>query len=132
MTQWYVSELSQLTGVSKRTLHHYDNIDLLKPSLRMSNGYRVYSENDLLRLQQIIALKLFEFDLATIKQILTTDVNIVTFLQNQVNILENKTKTLMGVNEILKDIIIECNNNKIVSWDKIIKKTHEYQIRQHK
>ena len=94
----------------------------------MSNGYRVYSENDLLRLQQIIALKLFEFDLATIKQILTTEVNIVTCLQNQVNILENKAKTFTEINEILKDIIIECNNNKVISWDKIIKKTHEYQI----
>ena len=59
MTHWYVKTLSKLTGVSVQTLHHYDRIDLLKPSLRLSNGYRVYSEKDLLQLQQIIALKFF-------------------------------------------------------------------------
>jgi DNA-binding transcriptional MerR regulator len=55
MTQWYVKDLSNLTGVSKQTLHHYDQIGLLKPSLRLTNGYRLYSEADLLKLQQIIA-----------------------------------------------------------------------------
>jgi DNA-binding transcriptional MerR regulator len=43
MKQWYVKELSQLTQVSVRTLHHYDKIGLLKPELRLSNGYRLYS-----------------------------------------------------------------------------------------
>ena len=57
MTQWYVKDLSHITGVSVQTLHHYDRIGLLKPSLRHTNGYRVYSEKDLLTLQQIIALK---------------------------------------------------------------------------
>lgn len=57
MTQWFVKDLSKLTGVSVQTLHHYDRIGLLKPSLRQSNGYRIYSEKDLLKLQQIIALK---------------------------------------------------------------------------
>ena len=61
MTQWYVKDLSKLTGISVQTLHHYDRIALLKPSLRLSNGYRLYSEQDLLKLQQIIALKFFGF-----------------------------------------------------------------------
>lgn len=67
MTQWFVKDLSRLTGVSVQTLHHYDRIQLLKPSLRLVNGYRVYSENDLLKLQQIIALKFFGFELSQIK-----------------------------------------------------------------
>ena len=68
MTHWYVKTLSKLTGVSVQTLHHYDRIDLLKPSLRLSNGYRVYSEKDLLQLQQIIALKFFGFELLKIRK----------------------------------------------------------------
>ncbi len=44
MTQWFVKDLSKLTSVTVQTLHHYDRIDLLKPSLRRANGYRVYSE----------------------------------------------------------------------------------------
>jgi len=51
MKQWYANELSKLIQVSVRTLHHYDKIGLLKPELRLSNGYRVYSEKDLLKLQ---------------------------------------------------------------------------------
>lgn len=59
MTQWYGKDLSRLTHVTVQTLHHYDRFGLLKPSLRLSNGYRLYSEKDLLKLQQIIALKFF-------------------------------------------------------------------------
>jgi DNA-binding transcriptional MerR regulator len=59
MAQWYVKDLSKLTGVSVRTLHHYDQVGLLKPSIRQENGYRLYSERDLLKLQQIVALKYF-------------------------------------------------------------------------
>ena len=53
--------------------HHYDRIGLLKASYRLENGYRLYSESDLLRLQQIIALKFFGFELSTIKTLITSD-----------------------------------------------------------
>ena len=46
--------MAQLTGVSIRTLHHYDAIGLLVPALRTSAGYRMYTDADLLRLQQIL------------------------------------------------------------------------------
>jgi hypothetical protein len=61
MAKWYVKELSSLTGVSVQTLHHYDRVSLLKPSVRLDNGYRLYSEQDLAKLQKIIALKFFGF-----------------------------------------------------------------------
>ena len=77
MAQWYVKELSKLTNVSVQTLHHYDRINLLKPSVRLPNGYRLYSEKDLLKLQQIIALKFFGFSLSQIKILLSKDVDII-------------------------------------------------------
>jgi DNA-binding transcriptional MerR regulator len=67
MAHWFVKDLSRLTSVSVQTLHHYDRIGLLHPSDRMPNGYRVYTEKDLLKLQQIIALKYFGFELQQIK-----------------------------------------------------------------
>ncbi len=67
MIKWYVKDLSKLTGVSVQTLHFYDTKDLLKPSLRLENNYHCYSEKDLLKLQQIIALKFFGFELSQIK-----------------------------------------------------------------
>ena len=51
---YQVKEVAQQSGVSIRALHHYDAIGLLVPSLRTAAGYRLYSEDDLLRLQQIL------------------------------------------------------------------------------
>lgn len=52
--QYQVKELAALANVSVRALHHYDAIGLLEPSGRTEAGYRLYSEEDLLRLQQIL------------------------------------------------------------------------------
>ena len=51
---YQVKEVAALTGVSVRTLHHYDAIGLLTPMARTDAGYRLYSDDDLLRLQQIL------------------------------------------------------------------------------
>lgn len=51
---YQVKEVSSLTGVSVRTLHHYDEIGLLTPTDRTGKGYRLYADSDLLRLQQIL------------------------------------------------------------------------------
>ena len=51
---YQVKEVAEQSGVSIRALHHYDAIGLLVPSLRTAAGYRLYSEDDLLRLQQIL------------------------------------------------------------------------------
>jgi DNA-binding transcriptional MerR regulator len=49
-----VSDVARLAGVSIRALHHYDAIGLLVPAVRTAAGYRVYTDADLLRLQQIL------------------------------------------------------------------------------
>lgn len=65
-----VKQLAKLAGVSVRTLHLYDEIGLLKPSVRTSSGYRQYSEKELLRLQQILFYKELDFPLKEIGHIL--------------------------------------------------------------
>jgi DNA-binding transcriptional MerR regulator len=54
---WRVGELARHTGLSVRTLHHYDGIGLLQPSLRTAAGYRLYAAGDISRLQQIVSLR---------------------------------------------------------------------------
>ncbi len=54
MSVYTVSELAKLSGVSVRTLHHYDQIGLLKPATVGANGYRYYGPAELLRLQQVL------------------------------------------------------------------------------
>jgi DNA-binding transcriptional MerR regulator len=54
---WKVGELAQATGLTVRTLHHYDHIGLLKPSARNTGGHRVYLEADVVALYRIISLR---------------------------------------------------------------------------
>lgn len=65
-----VKEVAQLSGVTVRTLHHYDAIGLLSPP-RTPSGYRVYSEPDLLRLQQILVYRELGLPLERISSILS-------------------------------------------------------------
>ena len=65
-----ISQVAKLTGVSIRTLQYYDEIDLLKPSKLTTSGYRMYDDNALQTLQQILFFKELEFPLKEIKQIL--------------------------------------------------------------
>ena len=53
---WKVGELAKWTGVTVRTLHYYDEIGLLRPSRTTEAGYRLYTEGDVIRLQQIQSL----------------------------------------------------------------------------
>ena len=130
MEQWYAKELSQLTQVSVRTLHHYDKIGLLKPTLRQSNGYRLYSEKDLLKLQQIIALKFFGFELSQIKLLLVKQEGAIENLAMQSKFLQEKAETLLEASTILRRITDDCSNKKSIPWGKIIQLIEVYNMAQ--
>jgi DNA-binding transcriptional MerR regulator len=61
-----VGELARRTGLTIRTLHHYDEIGLLKPSLHTESGHRLYTAPDVARLQQILSLRQLSFSLEEI------------------------------------------------------------------
>lgn len=128
MNQWYVKELSIITNVSVRTLHHYDRIGLLKPSLRMDNGYRVYSEVDLLKLQRIIALKFFGFSLSEIKALLKNEKDALQPLAQQVRFLQQKAEALLNARDILQKIIVATDDNLEIPWQKAIEMIGVYQM----
>ncbi|HVR97334.1 MAG TPA: MerR family transcriptional regulator [Thermoanaerobaculia bacterium] len=67
---WKVGELAKRTGVSVRTLHHYEEVGLLSPSHRSEAGYRLYAEADVERLQQVLTLKTLGFPLEEIRDFL--------------------------------------------------------------
>ena len=52
-----VGELAKLTGITVRTLHHYDELGLVRPSQRSEAGYRLYTDRDVLRLQQVLLFR---------------------------------------------------------------------------
>ncbi len=65
-----IKELAKLAGVSVRTLHHYDDIGLLKPCRQKENGYRVYHAQDVDRLQHILFFREMNMPLDDIKRVL--------------------------------------------------------------
>ena len=71
MANLSVGEMAGLTGVSVRTLHHYDAIGLLKPSLISEAGYRYYGGDELERMQEILFYRELDFSLKEIKAILS-------------------------------------------------------------
>ena len=65
-----VKEVSELTGVSIRTLRYYDEIDLLKPAKVTEAGYRLYDESSLKKVRQILFFRELEVSLSEIKAIM--------------------------------------------------------------
>ena len=70
MSGYTVRQVAKMSGVSVRTLHHYDQIGLLKPASVGENGYRYYGREELLRLQQILFHRELEFPLEAIRAVL--------------------------------------------------------------
>lgn len=66
MRTWKIGELARRTGLTVRTLHHYDEIGLLSPSYRTGAGHRLYTEEDVRRLQMIVSLRQLDLPLREI------------------------------------------------------------------
>ncbi|HEU0077484.1 MAG TPA: MerR family transcriptional regulator [Longimicrobiaceae bacterium] len=67
---WKVGELARSTGLTVRTLHHYDRVGLLSPSRRTASGHRLYVAADVARLQQIRSLRELGFSLDEVREFL--------------------------------------------------------------
>ncbi len=85
------NEFAKRAGVTVRTLHHYDRLDLLRPTSYTQAGYRLYSERQFARLQQIVTLKFIGFSLKDIKELLNREsFDLADALKIQRNILKDK------------------------------------------
>ena len=102
-----VKQLAELAGVSVRTLHYYDEIDLLKPSEVGENGYRYYAEDALLRLQQILFYRELDLGLLQIKALLDhPDFDLVESLQMHRAALQTKIERLQTLVQTVDSTIM--------------------------
>ena len=102
-----VKEVSELTGISVRTLHYYDEIGLFEPTIVSEAGYRLYDDKALERLQQILFFREFDMPLREIKSIMENpnlDKNQLLCSQKQVLILkkERLERLIASIDDILK------------------------------
>jgi DNA-binding transcriptional MerR regulator len=101
-----INEVAELTGVTVRTLHYYDEIGLLPPSKITDTGYRLYDETDLETLQQILFFRELDFSLGEIKDIMANP----SFDKSEVllkhkGLLTKKRDRLDGLIELVNKII---------------------------
>ena len=90
-----VQQVSKLTGVSVRTLHHYDEIGLLKPTKITEAGYRLYDDAALRKLQSILFFRELEFPLKQIREFLDDPkFDAVQALEDQIRLLELRAEQL--------------------------------------
>lgn len=90
-----VHEVAALTGITNRTLHYYDEIGLLTPSAVTAAKYRIYTDDDLIRLQEILFFKEMGFSLKEIKGLINASIdNRQEALRNHLKILGLKKKRI--------------------------------------
>ncbi|MBU9737922.1 MerR family transcriptional regulator [Diplocloster agilis] len=105
-----VKDVSEITGVSIRTLRYYDEIGLLKPTKLTDSGYRLYDNRALEKLQQIMFFRELEIPLAEIKEIMgNPDFDKKQVLAVQKSLLESKRNRLNGIIELIHDVMEGVN-----------------------
>lgn len=109
-------QFARLANVSERTIRYYDKIGLLKPSFVMENGYRQYSDLDLLKLQKILSLKHLGFSIEEIFPMVMDNTNLKESFDLQIDLIENKISHLQS----LKDALKRASQTLDLSWNMIL------------
>ena len=116
MNYYKTGQFAKLANVSERTIRYYDKIGLLKPSFVMENGYRQYSDLDLLKLQKILSLKHLGFSIEEIFPMVMDDTNLKESFELQIGLIEDKISHLQS----LKDALKRASQTPDLSWNMIL------------
>ena len=115
-------EFAERAGVTVRTLHHYDRLGLLSPSGRTEAGYRLYGDRDLLRLEQILAMKFIGFPLQEIRRLLKRDAkDLPAALRRQRTMILEKRRLLDLAVEAIQRAEKAAATGELTDWEAIQK-----------
>jgi len=127
-----INKLALLAGVSTRALRYYDHIGLLQPSSVMRNGYRLYDQKALLRLQQILFFKELEFSLDEIKKILDNpNFDQVVALKDQRRLLELQQQRLQGLVKTINKTIATMTHKTTINDEALYTSFNQEEIKQY-
>lgn len=119
MGKYTTGQFSKLAKVTERTIRYYDKIGLLKPSFVLHNGYRQYTDSDLLKLQKILSLKHLGFSIDEIFPIVLEDQNLKESFKMQIDLIESRIKHMVALKDSMESILSTIEDNDI-DWNKII------------
>lgn len=116
---YQINELASMAGISLRTLRYYDEIGLLSPASRSPAGYRLYSDDDLEQLQQILFWRELDFALDKIKQLINEpDLDRQQALQMQAKLLQERAERFLRLAELARNTLdSEKGARKMVNKD---------------
>jgi DNA-binding transcriptional MerR regulator len=119
---YLIREFAKLTRVTVRALHYYDQVGLLKPSFARPNGYRVYTDADLLKLQQIVTLKFMGFSLDEIRRLLDSrGYQAVKALKVQAGAVKDEIARLREASRAIDQVLARLEKDGRIHKDKLIK-----------
>ena len=119
---YLIREFAGLTRVTVRTLHYYDQVGLLKPSFERPNGYRVYTDADLLKLQQIVTLKFMGFSLDEIRRLLDSKgYEAVKSLKVQAEAVKDEIARLRQASRAIEQVLARLVRDGRIHKQKLIK-----------
>jgi DNA-binding transcriptional MerR regulator len=118
---YLVREFARLAGVTARTLHYYDQIGLLSPTLRTEAGHRRYTLDDALRLQQIATLKYMGFSLEEIRDLLDSpNYDVQQSLRMQKAAIDERISQLRQVSRALDHTLRAVEDNaQSLPWEEL-------------
>ncbi|MDY5110102.1 MerR family transcriptional regulator [Faecalicoccus sp. LCP19S3_E3] len=119
MTNYSTGQFAKLANVTERTIRYYDKIGLLKPSFVMENGYRKYTQSDLLKLQKILSLKHMGFSLEEIYPMVSKEQNIKESFSMQIDLLDSQIKHLQVIRDSMEALVQNVDERNI-DWNQII------------
>ena len=105
MSTTTIGEVARLAGITVRALHHYDEIGLLTPAERRDNGYRGYSEDDITRLQYILAYRELGLGLHAIAGILDERLETIEALRSVHHRVQEQIKRLERISKRLGETV---------------------------
>ena len=123
---YQIKEAAQLSGISVKTLHHYDKIGLLIPQ-KSENGYRVYSESDLEQLQIILFYKYLGFSLKKIAELLSQEEQeLLPHLNKQLQFLQQERERLDTlISTLQKTIQAQKGERRMTTQEKFVGFTYD-------
>lgn len=120
-------EFARMAQVTLRTIRYYDKQNILKPSFVTESGARFYTDEDFVRLQQILLLKYLGFSLDDIREMTVTDLDyhfLLDSLNVQLKLVRNKMEQMQLVEKAIQDTAQTIREEHEMDWSKMLNLIH--------